>query len=200
MRQSDHHQQDEAAIRPTVQEKIELVKWHIIRYDQLRTSAANRASVVLSAGALLSAGNAIVLSELFTNPRTVKGIFLFLYSAGIVAGLSLIVLSLINATGVLVSLRVTRRLFPDEDLPPGLLFNATDTLHSSKSFRDFQTLVAAEDYFQILERAEVELWIVIQGYKYRYAKLRGAVGTLRAAALIFLALLVTLVVYLALSS
>jgi hypothetical protein len=200
MRKSDHHQQADAAIGPTVQEKIELVKWHIVRYDQLRTSAANRASVVLSAGALLSAGNAVVLSELFANQRTVKGIFLILYSAGIIASLSLIVLSLINATGVLVSLRVTRRLFPDEDLPPGLLFNATDTLHSSKSFRDFQTRVAVEDYFQILEHAEVELWIVIQGYKYRYAKLRGAVGELRAAALIFLALLVTLVVYLALST
>lgn len=200
MRRNARQTQAEVAIGPTVQDRVELIKWHIVRYDQLRTSTANRASVVLSAGALLSAGNAVVLSELFANPKIVKGLFLPIYSAGIVASLSLIVLSLISATGVLVSLHVTRKLFPDKDLPPGFLFNATDTLRKSESFREFQRLVGSEDYSHILECAEVELWLVIQGYKYRYAKLRGSIRALRAAALVFLVLLVALVLYLALRS
>src|SRR5215467_14360165 len=51
----------------TSQEKIELVKWHINRYDRLRGSTTNRAAVVLSAGAILSAGVAVALSQLLSN-------------------------------------------------------------------------------------------------------------------------------------
>src|SRR6266567_446089 len=45
----------------SLQEKIELIKWHLGRYDRLRASTTNRAGVVLSAAAILSAGIAVIL-------------------------------------------------------------------------------------------------------------------------------------------
>src|SRR4051794_20979919 len=41
-----------------------LLRWHIERCDRLRASTASRAGVVLSAAAILSAGNAVILSRL----------------------------------------------------------------------------------------------------------------------------------------
>ena len=46
---------------------LELLKWHIDRYDRLRVSTAGRASVVLSAGAILSAGNALLLTQILNS-------------------------------------------------------------------------------------------------------------------------------------
>jgi hypothetical protein len=61
-------QRGDRSISPaTSQEKIELVKWHIDRYDRLRGSTTNRAAVVLSAGTILSAGVAVVLSQLLSS-------------------------------------------------------------------------------------------------------------------------------------
>jgi hypothetical protein len=55
---------DNADTALSLREKIEFVEWHITRHDQLRVSASSRASIVLSACAILSAGNAVILSQL----------------------------------------------------------------------------------------------------------------------------------------
>jgi len=184
----------EDSLRPPLKEKIELVKWHIDRYDRLRASTASRASVVLSAGTILSAGNAVVLSQLLSSSGDIRGWLLAAFSTGIVASASLIVLAVIRATGVLVSLRLARRMFPADDLPAGLVFNATDTVHHLKSFTEFRALMESQDYAQILEAAQVELWIVVRQHRHRYSKLRGAVRALRRAALAFLMVLIALVI------
>ena len=51
-----------------------------------------------------------------------------------------------------------------------------------------------EHYPQILEQAEVELWIVVRQQIYRYGKLRGAILAFRGAALTFLCVLTAIVI------
>jgi hypothetical protein len=190
----------EIAEVPPVQQQIEMVKWHIERFDGLRKSAADRASVVLNAGAILSAGNAVMLSVLFANPRLVSGPLVLGYSAGVAVSIFFIVMAMMLANGVLVSLRVTRHLLRADQLPLGLLFNATDTAARFKTFPEFQMHIASESYLQILHNAEVELWVGMRTYRYRYARLRSAIRALRVAAMIFLVLLIAFIVPLALNS
>lgn len=174
----------------SLQEKIKLIKWHIKRHDQLRASAASRASIVLSACAILSAGNAVILSQLLSSSADVKGWILAAFSAGIAASVLLIVLTVIRSTSVLISLRPSSKIFPEDDRPPGILFHASDTVRLIKSFHQFQTIIEQERPAQILEHAEVELWLAMHHYMYRYGKLRGAMLAFRAAAIIFFFVLI----------
>jgi hypothetical protein len=180
----------------TSQEKIELVKWHIDRYDRLRGSTTNRAAVVLSAGAILAAGVAVVLSQLLSNSAELKGWPLMVFSAGAAATALLLVLSLILAMDALISLRRSSQMFPDPTRPSGagLIFDGADTVDGLKSFADFSRTVRAEVYEQTLERGLAELWILIRQHRHRYGRLRGAVRALRYAAILFLAVLTGLVI------
>ena len=178
----------------SLQEKIKLIEWHINRYDQLRASTANRASVVLSACALLSAGNAVILSQVLSSSAEVKGWPLAAISAGITLSASLIVLSIIQSTAVLISLRPTMQMFPEDDLPAGILFHASDTIRHVKSFLQFRTVIESEHHSQLLEQAEVELWLNMQHYTYRCRKLRKAIVAFRGAALMFLCVLIASII------
>lgn len=182
-------------ISPAIsQEKVELVKWHIDRYDRLRASTTNRAAVVLSAGAILAAGVAVVLSQLLSNSAELKGWPLTAFSAGTAATALLLVLSLILAMDALISLRRSSQMFPDPTRPAGLIFDGADTIDSLESFADFSKIVRTEVYEQTLERGLAELWILIRQHRHRYGRLRGAVRALRYAAILFLAVLVGLVI------
>jgi hypothetical protein len=178
------------------QEKIELVRWHIDRYDRLRGSTTNRAAVVLSASAILSAGVAVVLSQLLSNSAELKGWPLTVFSAGTAATALLLVLSLVLAMDALISLRRSSQMFPDPARPPGagLIFDAADTVEGLKSLADLSNAVKTEVYGQTLDRALAELWILIRQHRHRYGRLRGAVRALRYAAILFLAVLIGLVI------
>jgi hypothetical protein len=178
----------------SIRDRVDLARWHIDRYDRLRASTSSRAAVVLSAGAILSAGNAVILSQLLQQSASSRLWLIAVCTFGLTASAALIVLSVIRATGVLVSLRLTRDMFPDPDLPPGLVFNATDTVRHAPTFRQFQDAVWSQDLAHILEAANVELWIIIRQHRHRYARLRSAVRALRFAATAFLAVLTVLVI------
>jgi hypothetical protein len=52
----------------------------------------------------------------------------------------------------------------------------------------------SETYAQILERAQVELWIEVRSYRLRYIKLRESIRALRYATIAFLVVLIALVI------
>ena len=149
---------------------------------------------MLSACAILSAGNAVILSRLLGSSADVKGWLLAAFSAGIAASVALIVLTVIRSTSVLISLRSSRKMFREDGRPPGLLFHASDTVRHIKTFSQFQAVIEREHHAQVLEQAEVELWLAVRHYMYRYGKLRGAVLAFRGAALIFLCVLTASVI------
>jgi hypothetical protein len=175
---------------------LELLKWHLGRNDQRRVSTANRASVVLSAAAILLAGNALILSRLLAGPdarltRPLAAVF----GAGMLASVALVIISLIHASGVLATIRTSRETFGGaQRLPPALLFNDTDTMSQLATFDDFRAAVDTQDYEAILEAAKVELWIGLLQHRYRYLRLRGAIRALRWAAIAFLVSAIGIVV------
>ena len=177
----------------SIRDRVDLARWHIDRYDRLRASTSSRAAVVLSAGAILSAGNAVILSQLLQQSASSRLWLIAVCTFGLTASAALIVLSVIRATGVLVSLRLTRDMFPDPDLPPGLVF---DHRHCAARphLSTVQDAVWSQDLAHILEAANAELWIIIRQHRRRYARLRSAVRALRFAATVFLAVLTVLVI------
>ena len=172
---------------PDAMDRLVLLRWHLDRYDRLRASTASRASVVLSAGAILSAANAVVLARLIDSPDVRIGTELALIlGSGLLISIGLVVLSLILATGVLVTPKPSRDTFRDaRDLPPALVFNPTDTLRELKTYDDFRSNVESQPYRAILAAAQLELWIGIRQHRHRYLRLRAATRVLRWAAMAF---------------
>ncbi|WP_406356304.1 hypothetical protein [Streptomyces sp. NBC_00658] len=172
---------------PDAMDRLVLLRWHLDRYDRLRASTASRASVVLSAGAILSAANAVVLARLIDSPDVRIGTELALIlGSGLLISIGLVVLSLILATGVLVTPKPSRDTFRDaRDLPPALVFNPTDTLRELKTYDDFRSNVERQPYRAILAAAQLELWIGIRQHRHRYLRLRAATRVLRWAAMAF---------------
>jgi hypothetical protein len=183
----------ESAEQTRLNAQIDLLKWHLDRYDRLRTSTANRAGVVLSAGAVLCAGDALILTQLYSVPREMMPNWLLaLTTVLVVANAVLIVLSLIQASNVLVIMRDSRALLAETGpLPPSTLFNATDTITAAGSFGHFRRLISAQSGMDAVEAATVELWVGLQQHRLRYASLRRSVRLLRWAAIAFLAVLGT---------
>ncbi|MFZ3555854.1 hypothetical protein [Streptomyces sp. BH055] len=173
---------------PDFPARLDLLKWHLDRYDRIRDSTASRASVVLSAGAILSAGDAVVLARLLDGPVAHLGKWMsLLFGIGLLASIALIVLSLIRATGVLVTPRTNRLTRADtHHLPPGLIFNYPDTVQELGAFDAFRTTIDTQDYQAMVQAAEMELWIIIRQHRHRYNHLCAATRLLRWAAAVFL--------------
>lgn len=173
---------------PSSEQKLKLSQWHLDRYDRLRSSTASRASVVLSAGAILSAGNAVVLVRLIDGPDPrINSALALLFGTGLLTSTGLVVLSLIFATGVLITPKDSREIFGDgPDLPLAVPFNPSDTVRELKTYTDFSSAINNQDYAAMVEAAQVELWNGIRQHRLRYLRLRSATRVLRWAALTFL--------------
>ncbi|WP_280893413.1 MULTISPECIES: hypothetical protein [unclassified Streptomyces] len=172
---------------PDPGDRLTLLRWHLDRYDRLRASTASRASVVLSAGAILSAGNAVVLARLIDSPDSgLSSATTLAFGLGLLLSVGLVVLSLTLATGVLVTPKPSRDTFMDaRNLPAALVFNPTDTVRELESYEDFRSSVESQSYQAILAAAQIELWIGIRQHRHRYLRLRAATRVLRWAAVVF---------------
>jgi hypothetical protein len=169
---------------------LAMTKWHLERYDRLRASTSSRASVVLSAGALLSAGNAVLINQFAgRSAGWMTTTWSVIFAAGVSVCAAQVIVCLILAAQVLVTLRGSRAMVPDRSLPPSLLFNAADTIRHAGSFPHFQELVAGQSEQSQLEAAQIELWVGINQHRRRYVRLRQAVIAMCCAAASFLVLL-----------
>lgn len=176
--------------------QLSAIKWHIERYDRLRTSATSRAAVVLSAAALLSAGNAIFLTQLLSSTagwlhswRLIVLTVLALASVGLVIG------ALLRAANVLMTARGSREIFAGaHDAPPAPIYNGSDTVSQFSTFDEFQAAILGQDGREAVQAASVELWINIIQHRHRYGQLRQAVIVLRYAAISFLVVLTVAIV------
>jgi hypothetical protein len=170
---------------------LALLRWHIERYDRLRASTASRAAVVLSAGAILSAGNAVVLSQVFGGSYDdLDRRLVIAFTVAVMVSAAMVVVSIIRAASVLVTPRASRSMFAEPTgLPPSLLFNGTDTVARAPSFEAFRSAVAGLTEADMLTAAQVELYINIRQHRHRYDRLRDAVRLLRYSAVAFLLVL-----------
>ncbi|MDQ0946216.1 hypothetical protein QFZ24_000139 [Streptomyces phaeochromogenes] len=67
-----------------------------------------------------------------------------------------------------------------------LIFNYPDTMQELGTFDAFKTTVETQDYQEMMQAAEVELWIIIRQHRHRYNHLCAAARSLRWAAAVFL--------------
>jgi hypothetical protein len=174
----------------TVRERqIERVQWHIERFDRIRATSASRAGVVLSAAALLSAGNAVALAQVLSSSRA--GLRWLEIGGGIIgcANLAILVGCVVVSSGVLISTRKTGALYAGDSMPNSLFYNDSDTLREFSEFQMFRdALLTSESEY---DYAASELWRNMRQHRRRYAMLRRAVRLMRIAAFGFLLLACT---------
>ncbi|MET9807176.1 hypothetical protein [Streptomyces halstedii] len=136
---------------------LDMTKWHIDRYDRLRSSTSVRASVLLSANAVLTSGSLILINY---HLQTTKGSRALPIEAAFCV-LATLTLSLtlrsfwssINA----IAARKTTRVLHSAEIPSRFLFNWRDTLNSIDGHSDFARQVQGLSLDSILGHALAEL-------------------------------------------
>ncbi|WP_030490737.1 hypothetical protein [Micromonospora chokoriensis] len=157
---------------------IETARWHITRYDGLRSSIANRASFVISANAVLIGGVALLFPSAIN--QDIYGGQVTVIAMG-VAALGVLILaatSIVAATNALLAAKRWRDIY-GSDPPPGMFYLHSDTLAVTPTFRDFGAAFAAQTASAERMSATVNLWVVLQTLNYRYRFLRRATRRLQ---------------------
>ena len=162
--------------RSKVEQQLDLVNWHILRGDGLRTGLAGRAGTLLSTDALIVAGVALAVG--LRSPRAGYAVL-----ATSVATLACVGVSVLNASLVLVTVRRWRDQFPGTGAPEPFLYSYTG-IEEGGSFEEFKARLLATSREGLLEHALTELWRSGTLHDYRYRKLRLAMKWLLAAILL----------------
>lgn len=160
-------------------EVLDLTKWHIGRYDRLRSSTFVRASVLLSANAVLATGSLLIVSyhlQTVGSPRRLWAECLFCALA--VLALALILRSLWDSINAIAARKTTRTLHAAE-IPSRFLFNWGDTLKSVDGHSSFARKVGELSLDAALGHATAELWTDILQHSQRHGYLRSAISTFR---------------------
>jgi hypothetical protein len=155
-----------------VEQQLDLVNWHILRGDGLRTGLAGRAGTLLSTDALIVAGVALAVG--LRSPRA---------GYGVLATLACVGVSVVNASLVLVTVRRWRDQFPRTGAPEPFLYSYTG-IEEDGNFQEFKARLLATSRERLLEHALTELWRSGTLHDYRYRKLRLAMKWLIAAILL----------------
>lgn len=154
-----------------VQDKLDLVHWHMLRGDGMRASLVNRAGSVLSTNALIVAGVALAVG--LRNQRPGLSVLIAAF-----ATLACVTASVVNASMVMVSLRPWRKDFKAASTPQPFLYSY---VWAEDNFAEFKDNVLSRSPERLLEHALVELWRNGNLYGYRYRKLRISLRWLLAA-------------------
>lgn len=170
----------------TAQKRLELLNFHIVRYDGLRAATANRASILLSADTLLLAA----LGLLFTSgtPHALRGYHIFSIMP-VLAVASLILCSVYLALNAIVATgsKSSRGLYGA--IPDRLLYNHSDIFNAYKDraapVEEFIKEALTLTYDRLLKGASAELWTVIQQQHRRYRYLRKAVNLFVVSAFVY---------------
>ncbi|MFC8728190.1 hypothetical protein [Streptomyces bacillaris] len=167
---------------------LEITKWHIDRYDRLRSSTSVRASVLLSANAVLASGSLILVNYHLQTSKDSRTLWIELvFSALAVLTLSLILRSLWSSINAIAARKTTRVLHSTE-IPSRFLFNWGDTLKSVDGHSDFARKIKDLSLESILGHATAELWTDILQHSQRHRHLRSAINTFRYCVMALLGL------------
>ena len=159
----------------------EQVRWLFNRYDNWRASIASRCSIVLSADALLLAGESFLLDKLFSvGPKFSIEVKIFIVVC-IFISLSLIIYSLINATIGIANVFKSSRQSIAKDTPNRLLFHPSDAVISSKSYNDFLMKYSNLSVEDINNAIWSEIWTLVNLHNQRYQNLRKGIKFLVAS-------------------
>lgn len=163
---------------------IETIRWHTIRYDNLRASLANRASFVVSVDAVLIAGVSFLFSWIARRSIFGGKATLIVLGCAMLLALVFALLSVRQASRALLSSKSWRKLFEVEP-PPSLVYQHSDTIKVAPSYTEFSATLRKQSLNSEVEAATVNLWLVLHTHAYRYRFLRRATNELQVAILAF---------------
>jgi len=154
---SDHCEQSKA-------ERLEMLKWHIVRSDGQRVGIWTRAAAVLGADTLVLAG-ATVLLTLSSSRQLPRWIAL--------VAMILVLLSVIGVAQVIGTVKDWARTVEPESPTPAL-FNLQGSISLAVTYSGFRELVTAQDVDSQVEAATSELWRLSHLHRRRVKALRVA--------------------------
>ncbi|WP_136104425.1 hypothetical protein [Streptomyces sp. S816] len=158
---------------------LDLMKWHIDRYDRLRSSTSARASVLLNANAVMATGSLILVNYHIQTAKTPYTLWIeCLIDVCSALTLALILRSLWSAIDAIAARKTTRALHSGE-IPTRFLFNWGDTLKSVDGHSNFARTVDELDLETVLGHAKAELLTDILQHAQRHRHLRSAINTFR---------------------
>lgn len=163
---------------------IEAARWHILRYDALRVSLANRASFMVSANAVLIAGISFLFS--WFSQRSIYGgrTSSIIVGIGMLVALIFSLLSMRKASQALLSNRTWRTLYAD-DPAPSLFYQHSDTVKAIPGHAEFRQAFKMLELDAEVDSAVTNLWLVLRTHAYRYSFLRSATNQFQIAVLAF---------------
>ncbi len=178
---------DDTSLRDhdAAQKRLDLLHFHIVRYDGLRAALANRASILISADTLLLAALGLLFAKGIPHASESLHIIEIVSVILTFALASLILSSVYFALNAIITTKSSHTLFGD--FPNRLLYNHHDTFdaYKDRTAQEFinQSLTLTKD--RLLESASAELWTRIRQQYLRFLYLRKAIKIFFISALAY---------------
>lgn len=167
----------EDTAQPIALESIisEPVQWMLGRYDNWRASIASRCSIVLSADAILLAGQSFLIDNILDHDIKLDSSLVIILSSAIIVSMILTVLSLLYSTVGIANVFKTSRQMMSSKSPDRYLFHPSDVLRNVDNFEDFYNQYSAANTEEIEKAVWSEIWSLISMHHMRYQRLRKAI-------------------------
>ncbi|MFD5916045.1 hypothetical protein ACFVYP_28950 [Kitasatospora sp. NPDC058201] len=169
---------------------LDLMRWHIDRYDRLRSSTSSRAAAILSANAIIIAGSVLLANYHFQSNGTPRRILVEVAFAGLAFVTLILVLRSLWSCIDAIAARKTVRMVNSEEIDSRFLFNWGDTLGEIDGHSSFTVRVLKLTMEDVLKNAASELWTDILQHSRRHRHLRNAVTVFKYGVISFLGLTV----------
>jgi len=166
-------------------DRFELLLWLIDRFDNLRASVNNNASIVVSANALMIAAVTFLLGIVVELTSPLKAVSRDLVILCCVVSFALLMASIYFSVNAIANVFKTSRRLIRPDVPTRFFFNQRETLEKWKSFDVFSKNFRDMDAEKFLELGIAEFWAISTTQNVRYSNLRWAIRFFVAAILPF---------------
>jgi hypothetical protein len=152
---------------------IDLILWLLDRHDRWRLSLVPRAAVIISADALLLAGQTFLIDKTLTKNGYCPNVLLFTVISIVITFLCI---SLILAVNSIANVWKPSRNLLDKHMSDRFIFHPSDVASRKKySYECFAVDLHNIDENTIYKAATAELWTVLLTHDYRYQYLRRSV-------------------------
>ena len=160
----------------TEKEKLEFILWSIDRHDQLRSTTASRAAMVISANALLLAGTTFLLDQ--AMKAAVISLNMTIFVVSMIVTLVFIVFSIVAAANTVVFVwKRTKKAVGIKDLPNTKFFHASEVVDTfkDKGFSEYVNTFQGTSREDMIKNALGELMQVTFVHNIRYKSLRTSI-------------------------